>query len=79
MENILNASCVIGSRFTHHDRDLNAASNLQRLVTATTLPEASPVSNGWCCDHKDEKVTLVRDDSEKESGQEKKGTQLRIS
>lgn len=31
---------------THHDRDLNAALNLQRLATVTALPVASPSSNG---------------------------------
>lgn len=31
---------------THHDRDLNAALNLQRLATATALPVASPSGNG---------------------------------
>lgn len=31
---------------THHDRDLNAAINLQRLATATALPVASPFGNG---------------------------------
>lgn len=31
---------------THHDRDYNAALNLQRLATATALPEASPAGNG---------------------------------
>lgn len=31
---------------THHDRDHNAAINLQRLATATALPVASPSSNG---------------------------------
>lgn len=31
---------------THHDRDLNAAINLQRLATATALPVASPSGNG---------------------------------
>jgi putative transposase len=31
---------------THHDRDVNAALNLQRLATATALPVASPTSNG---------------------------------
>ena len=30
----------------HHDRDLNAALNLQRLATATALPVASPSGNG---------------------------------
>ena len=29
-----------------HDRDHNAAINLQRLATATALPVASPTSNG---------------------------------
>ncbi len=31
---------------THHDRDLNAAINLQRLATATALPVASLSGNG---------------------------------
>jgi putative transposase len=31
---------------THHDRDLNAARNLERLATETALPEASPSGNG---------------------------------
>ena len=31
---------------THHDRDHNAALNLQRLATATALPVANPSSNG---------------------------------
>jgi putative transposase len=31
---------------THHDRDLNAARNLERLATATALPVASPSGNG---------------------------------
>ncbi|MFO3797517.1 MAG: zinc ribbon domain-containing protein, partial [Anaerolineales bacterium] len=31
---------------THHDRDLNAALNLQRLATVTALPVASPSGNG---------------------------------
>lgn len=31
---------------THHDRDLNAAINLQRLATITALPVASPSGNG---------------------------------
>jgi putative transposase len=31
---------------THHDRDVNAAINLERLATATALPVASPSSNG---------------------------------
>lgn len=31
---------------SHHDRDHNAALNLKRLVTATTLPVASPTGNG---------------------------------
>ena len=29
-----------------HDRDLNAAINLQRLATETALPVASPSGNG---------------------------------
>ncbi|MDA8092293.1 MAG: zinc ribbon domain-containing protein, partial [Betaproteobacteria bacterium] len=31
---------------THHDRDHNAALNLQRLATVTALPVASPTGNG---------------------------------
>jgi putative transposase len=31
---------------THHDRNLNAARNLERLATETALPEASPSGNG---------------------------------
>jgi putative transposase len=31
---------------THHDRDVNAARNLERLATATALPVASPSGNG---------------------------------
>ncbi|QQE89305.1 RNA-guided endonuclease InsQ/TnpB family protein [Azotobacter chroococcum] len=31
---------------THHDRDHNAARNLERLATATALPVASPAGNG---------------------------------
>ncbi len=31
---------------THHDRDLNAAVNLERLATVTALPVASPSGNG---------------------------------
>jgi putative transposase len=31
---------------SHHDRDPNAALNLKRLVTATTLPVTSPTGNG---------------------------------
>ncbi|MFD1692565.1 RNA-guided endonuclease InsQ/TnpB family protein [Azotobacter chroococcum] len=31
---------------THHDRDHNAARNLERLATATALPVASPTGNG---------------------------------
>jgi len=31
---------------THHDHDLNAALNLERLATVTALPVASPFSNG---------------------------------
>lgn len=33
-------------RRAHHDRDLNAAINLQRLATATALPVARPSGNG---------------------------------
>ncbi|MCX8018669.1 MAG: transposase, partial [Rhodocyclaceae bacterium] len=61
---------------THHDRDLNAAINLQRLATATALPVASPTSNGGAAlgmvPSVVGKVTPVRDDGSHQdaSGQE---------
>ncbi len=62
---------------THHDRDLNAAINLQRLATVTALPEASPSSNGGAVAEGVSvtvgKVTPARDDSGKGSGQEENG------
>ncbi|MBI5782094.1 MAG: IS200/IS605 family element transposase accessory protein TnpB [Rhodocyclales bacterium] len=60
----------------HHDRDYNAALNLQRLATATALPEASPAGNGGAAAERVSavagKVTPVRDDSgpQDTSGQE---------
>ncbi len=62
---------------THHERDRNAALNLQRLATATALPEASPSSNGGAAPERVSgvvgKVTPVRYDSGKGSGQEENG------
>ncbi len=62
---------------THHERDRNAALNLQRLATATALPEASPSSNGGAAAEQVfvavGKVTPVRCDSGKGSGQEENG------
>lgn len=61
----------------HHDRDLNAALNLQRLATATALPVASPSSNGGAAAEKVSavvgKVTPVRYECGQQdtSGQEK--------
>jgi putative transposase len=61
---------------THHDRDHNAALNLQRLATATALPEASPAGNGGAAVERVSavagKVTPVRDDGghQDTSGQE---------
>ncbi len=61
---------------THHDRDINAARNLERLVTATTLPEASPSSDGGAATEgvfvAVGQVTPVRYNSITESGQEEK-------
>jgi hypothetical protein len=38
--------CFKGKGGAHHDRDHNAAINLQRLATATALPAAKSSSNG---------------------------------
>ena len=62
---------------TRHDRDHNAALNLQRLATATALPVASPSSNGGATAETVSavagKVTPVRDECgpQDTSGQEK--------
>jgi putative transposase len=56
----------------HHDRDLNAAYNLERLATATALPAASPSGNGGAAVEASTavgKVTPVRYESS-DSGQE---------
>lgn len=59
---------------TRHDRDHNAALNLERLATATALPVASPSGNGGAMSGMVPdvvgKVTPVRYDSGKGSGQE---------
>lgn len=61
---------------THHDRDHNAALNLQRLATATALPVASPTGNGGAASERVSgaagKVTPVRDECGQQdtSGQE---------
>lgn len=59
---------------TRHDRDLNAALNLQRLATATALPVASrPVMDGTATvPVAGGKVTPVRYESAQDSGQEEK-------
>ncbi len=68
---------------THHDRDHNAALNLQRLATATALPVASPTGNGGTASgmvpEAAGKVTPVRYDSGQQdmSGQEKNGAHFR--
>jgi putative transposase len=62
---------------THHDRDHNAAINLQRLATVTALPAAKLASNGDTATGKvpavDGKVTPVRHEfgQQDASGQEK--------
>ena len=57
---------------THHDRDLNAAINLQRLATATALPVASPSGNGGATSERVSgvvgKVTPVRDEHSHRDG-----------
>ncbi len=59
---------------TAHERDVNAAINLQRLATVPALPEASSTSDGGAAVEGVSivvgKVTPVRDDSSTESGQE---------
>jgi putative transposase len=64
----------------HHDRDLNAALNLERLATATALPVASPSGNGGTAVGMVPivagKVTPVRYDSTEGSGQEKNSAHL---
>ena len=56
---------------TVHDRDINAARNLERLATVTALPVASPSGNGGtAASVVVGKVTPVRYDSETGSGQE---------
>ena len=68
---------------THHDRDHNAALNLQRLATVTALPVASPSSNGGAAVERVStavgKVTPVRDDGghQDTSGQEENCAHLR--
>jgi putative transposase len=60
-----------------HDRDLNAARNLERLATVTALPVASPSSNGGAAAERVSavvgKVTPVRNECGQQatSGQEK--------
>jgi putative transposase len=65
---------------THHDRDLNAARNLERLATGTALPEASPSGNSGAAMGMVPivvgKVTPVRYDSVAESGQEENGAHI---
>ncbi|MCL6618323.1 MAG: transposase [Thermomonas hydrothermalis] len=67
---------------TRHDRDLNAARNLERLATATALPVASPSSNGGTAAGRVPvvvgKVTPVRDECGQQatSGQEKNHAHL---
>lgn len=65
---------------THHDRDLNAALNLERLATATALPVASPSGNGGAAAEVVSvavgKVTPVRDERTTRSGQEKNRAHL---
>ncbi|MBI5781302.1 MAG: IS200/IS605 family element transposase accessory protein TnpB [Rhodocyclales bacterium] len=68
---------------THHDRDHNAARNLQWLATVTALPEASPAGNGGAAAERVSvvvgKVTPVRDDGgpQDTSWQEENRAQLR--
>ncbi len=68
---------------TIHDRDFNAALNLQRLATATALPVASPTGNGGAVTEivsvTDGKVTPVRYECghQDTSGQEKNREHLR--
>lgn len=68
---------------SHHDRDHNAALNLQRLATATALPVASPSSNGGATAETVSavagKVTPVRYECGQRdtSGQEKNRAHLR--
>ncbi len=63
-----------------HDRDVNAARNLERLATATALPEASPSGNGGAVPGEVPgtvgKVTPVRYDSTAGSGQEENGARV---
>ncbi|MBU0550587.1 transposase [Myxococcota bacterium] len=68
---------------THHDRDHNAALNLERLATATALPVASPSGNGGAAAGMVPvaagKVTPVRYECGQQdtSGQEKNRAHLR--
>jgi putative transposase len=68
---------------TTHDRDLNAALNLQRLATGTALPVASPTGNGGAVPEIVSdiagKVTPVRYEGghQDTSGQEKNRERLR--
>lgn len=68
---------------THHDRDVNAALNLQRLATATALPVASPSGNGGAAAEVVSvvvgKVTPVRYEHSHQdgSGQEENGAHVR--
>jgi putative transposase len=66
---------------THHDRDLNAARNLERLATVTALPVASPSSNGGTAVGMVPivvgKVTPVRYDPTEGSGQEENRAHFR--
>lgn len=68
---------------THHDRDLNAAINLQRLATETALPVASPSGNGGAAAEVVSvvvgKVTPVRYEHSHQdgSGQEGNGAHVR--